>query len=197
MKRMKKYNVIIPYRHKGDSRIKVTFNAALEINAPDDSSAIALGIEEFQKLTAMAQVTWEKEILYSKIQIRLIDENLTETLEFTTNFKSKHVAVLKLAGVVDQETIDRFNAQLNILKIRNFQGLILDFEKLDYMNSSGIGVLVENLSIFKIVIVNANPKVREILELVGLTKILNIVADYEAANRLMAAGLANGEFKEE
>jgi len=178
---MKKYNVIIPYRHKGQSRVKLTFNTALEVTADDDESAERLAIEEFEKLTALSQVKWEKEIIRKYVQVRLVRETEGETLEFATNFKDKFTVVLDVIGSIDGENVDRFQRQLAILKTKNFNNVILDFKQLDYINSSGIGVLVENLSVFKIAILNVGAKVRDVLDLVGLTKILSIFDTAEEA----------------
>lgn len=86
--------------------------------------------------------------------------------------------VVKPEGELDQdsakemrEIIDR---EITIKKIKN---LVLDFNKVSFMDSSGIGVIAGRYKLIaslggKTMLIRANPQVDKILELSGLKKIL-------------------------
>ena len=70
-----------------------------------------------------------------------------------------------------RETIDR---EIELRKIKN---LVLDFNKVSFMDSSGIGVIAGRYKIInslggKTMVIRANEQVDKILEISGLKKIL-------------------------
>jgi len=88
--------------------------------------------------------------------------------------------VVKLDGELDHhsasEVREKIDREINLRKINN---LILDFDKVDFMDSSGIGVIAGRYKIIdslggKIMIIRANEQVDKILEISGLKKILEV-----------------------
>lgn len=100
----------------------------------------------------------------------------------------KKLKLLKFSGQLDETNVDE--KAKGIYDIINSvpQGLflILDFEKLEYMNSKSIGYLTDwytKLSEKKggILIANARPNILDILQVVGLTQLIKCVATIEEA----------------
>lgn len=88
--------------------------------------------------------------------------------------------VVKLDGEFDHhaasEVKDKIDREINLNKINN---LILDFNKVSFMDSSGIGVIAGRYKIIsalggKIMIIRANEQVDRILEISGLKQILEV-----------------------
>lgn len=88
--------------------------------------------------------------------------------------------VVKLDGELDHhsasEVREKIDKEINLRKINN---LILDFDKVGFMDSSGIGVIAGRYKIIdslggKIMIIRANEQVDKILEISGLKKILEV-----------------------
>lgn len=90
------------------------------------------------------------------------------------------------------EDMDHHSAQYLRQKIDNeiikatVKNIIFDFSKVNFMDSSGIGVVVgryKNIQKLngKAAIVNANPKIMQIFEMSGVLKIIPVYTDLEDA----------------
>lgn len=100
----------------------------------------------------------------------------------------KKVKLLKFAGQLDESNVDEKAKEIYDIIQATPQGLFLifDFEKLEYMNSKSIGYLTDwytKLSEKKggIIVANARPNILDILQVVGLTQLINCVGTVEEA----------------
>ncbi len=86
--------------------------------------------------------------------------------------------VAKLKGEIDHHTAPKLKDSLEReIELRNIQNIVLDFDGVTFMDSSGIGVIVgryKQISALggKIMIIRVKPQVDKILELSGLKTIL-------------------------
>lgn len=87
---------------------------------------------------------------------------------------------IRLSGELDhhgaEKTRDEIDEKVNS---NNITKLIIDFENLDFIDSSGIGFVIGRYKNIRkrngvIEIVNASKKVRKILDMSGIGKIINI-----------------------
>ena len=84
-----------------------------------------------------------------------------------------------LIGELDVSSAEIFKKSLNELVDENSQNIKIDLDKLEYIDSTGLGVMVGVLKRLKVngkgIYLN-NPKsnVRKILEITGLDKIFNV-----------------------
>jgi len=84
----------------------------------------------------------------------------------------KQVDVVSVTGRVDSSNSGEFETALKGLLARGRHKLVLDFEQLDYISSSGLRTMVTALKGARnsggdVVIVKANDKIRDTLSLVG------------------------------
>lgn len=100
----------------------------------------------------------------------------------------KKLKLLKFSGQLDETNVDEKAKGIYDIISSVPQGLflILDFEKLEYMNSKSIGYLTDwytKLSEKKggILIANARPNILDILQVVGLTQLIKCVGTVEEA----------------
>lgn len=92
-----------------------------------------------------------------------------------TVFKKAGTLTIHLEGKLDRNTADEAEERINS-EMNGMTKLIIDLEKLEYISSAGLRVLVglrrkigdrQNMAIK-----NAQPPVMEVFELTGLTKYL-------------------------
>ena len=79
-----------------------------------------------------------------------------------------------------RETID------DILISKQVKNIIFNFKNINFMDSSGIGVIIGRYKKIsseggKVFVVNVNPRVKKIFDLSGMNKIINIYDTYEEA----------------
>ncbi|RDY29210.1 anti-sigma F factor antagonist [Romboutsia weinsteinii] len=84
-----------------------------------------------------------------------------------------------IAGEV-REKID------DILISKQVKNIIFDFKNINFMDSSGIGVIIGRYKKIsseggKVFVVNVSPRVKKIFDLSGMNKIINIYDTYEEA----------------
>ncbi len=87
--------------------------------------------------------------------------------------------VAKVAGEIDHHTADRLRDALDReITLNNTRNIVLDFDGVTFMDSSGIGVIVgryKRISALggKVMVIRVKPQVDKILELSGLKTILD------------------------
>jgi|HubBroStandDraft_3_1064219.scaffolds.fasta_scaffold657216_1 anti-sigma B factor antagonist len=96
-----------------------------------------------------------------------------------TAMSNTAVSVLDIDGVLDINTVDNFeNALQECLKKKQYK-IILNLEKLTYISSAGIGVLVGNIKEIRknrgdIKLAGASPEVYNVLDLLDLPGLFKI-----------------------
>lgn len=90
--------------------------------------------------------------------------------------EEKEVWVLKLHGEIDIYTAPKFKETLlNVIETRD-SDIIIDGEQLEYIDSTGLGVLISGLKKLKetdnnITIINLRPNISKLFEITGLNKV--------------------------
>lgn len=91
---------------------------------------------------------------------------------------NQEVSVLEAAGALDFNTVGEFEDALNALFRGKHYKIILDMGKLDYISSSGIGVLVGNIKEVRknrgdIKFSGVSPEVFRVFDILELPKIFH------------------------
>ena len=87
--------------------------------------------------------------------------------------------VAKLDGEIDQSNAAEIREKIDReISLHNMKNLVLDFDKVTFMDSSGIGMLIGRVKLIKarggkILIIRTQPQVDKIIELAGLKKIMD------------------------
>jgi anti-sigma B factor antagonist len=94
----------------------------------------------------------------------------------------KHVSVVKVSGRVDSATAPEMEKALQNLIDLDRSQLVLDLQDTEYMSSAGLRVLVSMLKAAKksggdLRLASLSPRVKEVLELSGLTPVFGIHGD--------------------
>ena len=82
--------------------------------------------------------------------------------------------VAKLDGEIDQSNATEIREKIDReISLNNMKNLVLDFDKVTFMDSSGIGMLIGRVKLIKarggkILIIRTQPQVDKIIELAGL-----------------------------
>lgn len=94
----------------------------------------------------------------------------------------KHVSVVKISGRVDSSTAPEMEKALQDLIETDRHQMVLDLQDAEYMSSAGLRVLVSTLKAAKksggdLKLAQLSPRVKEVLDLAGLTPVFNVHAD--------------------
>jgi anti-anti-sigma factor len=113
---------------------------------------------------------------------------IVTTEDLASTSPDKKVKLLKFAGQLDESNVDEKAKEIYDIIASVPQGLFLifDFEKLEYMNSKSIGYLTDwytklNEKKGGIIVANAKPNILDILQVVGLTQLINCVGTVDEA----------------
>jgi len=73
-----------------------------------------------------------------------------------------------------------------ILMSKAVKNIVFDFERINFMDSSGIGVIIGRYKKIahekgKVSVININPRVKKVFDLSGMNKIINVYSTYEEA----------------
>ena len=97
----------------------------------------------------------------------------------TTTVGSKDIHILRLEGYVDAHTFAEFEEELTRLTDREQQyNLLLDLEKLTYINSTGLGLLMATFRQVRqhggdLVIAKMSDKITNIFNLLGFSRLIH------------------------
>jgi anti-anti-sigma factor len=101
------------------------------------------------------------------------------------------VTLVRVSGVVDSETVDEFGEALNRIFDEGGFNVLLDIEKLSYINTAGLSIIADafkkatqNKGALKIL--KASDAIRELLDVVRFTKIIELYEDEEEAVKSFA-----------
>ena len=89
--------------------------------------------------------------------------------------------IATITGDIDQHTVPSLREQIDLkISYENVRRVIFDFSGLDFMDSSGIGLIIGRYKIMKVIkgtvsVIVTKPTIKKLLELSGIG---NIVAVY-------------------
>jgi anti-anti-sigma factor len=102
-------------------------------------------------------------------------------------------AVVVLNGSIDAKTVMSFQNQLNAVKNRGVSRFILDMEQVKYVNSTGLGYLINLADSVQphgggITLVKVQPKVKVVFDMLGLNAFFRIFNSRKEAIEFFPAG---------
>ncbi|HUF31778.1 MAG TPA: STAS domain-containing protein [Acidimicrobiales bacterium] len=88
-------------------------------------------------------------------------------------------AVLAVSGEVDVATVPRLREQLHGLVAEGSNQIIVDLDGVDFLDSTGLGVLVGALKRVRsndgdLHLICTQPRIRKVFEVTGLTKVFSL-----------------------
>ena len=94
--------------------------------------------------------------------------------------------VLSVLGEVDVYTAPKFREQLIELVAQGKQRIVVDLDAVDFLDSTGLGVLVGGLKRLRshdgdLLLVCNQSRIRKVFEITGLTKVFSIYETVDAA----------------
>ena len=95
-----------------------------------------------------------------------------------TTVDGREVQVLRLEGYVDAHTFAEFEEELTKLVEDGYYNLLLDLEKLTYINSTGLGLLMATFRQVRqhqgdLVIAKMSDKITNIFNLLGFSRLIS------------------------
>ena len=115
-------------------------------------------------------------------------------MNITANFSEDQILTIYLEGAIDSTTAPEAETQImNFYDGHTAKAVVLDAEKLNYISSSGLRVLLKLRKLEQnLTLVNASPEVYDILEMTGFTDLFPVTQAYRTINlqdcELLGAG---------
>ena len=112
----------------------------------------------------------------------------------TTPVNGRDVHILRLEGYVDAHTFTEFEEELTKLVEGGQYNLLLDLEKLTYINSTGLGLLMATFRQVRqyqgdLVIAKMSDKITNIFNLLGFSRLIHTYpTEQEALDRFAQGG---------
>ncbi|HEY0798764.1 MAG TPA: STAS domain-containing protein [Candidatus Baltobacteraceae bacterium] len=102
-----------------------------------------------------------------------------------------HPHVVELSGEIDVYTSPKVKDAITELIDKGHYNLVINLEKVRYIDSTGLGVLIGGLKRVRehggsVNLVCTNPQIKKIFDITGLVKIFGIFDDESAATKAMA-----------
>ncbi|MDR1773565.1 MAG: anti-sigma F factor antagonist [Clostridioides sp.] len=104
---------------------------------------------------------------------------------FTHTIDNKILLIRFTCSELDHHISNEVRDELDsIINKNQIKVIVFDFEKINFMDSSGIGVIIGRYKKIasdggRVSVINVNERVRKIFDLSGLNKIINICKTYE------------------
>ncbi len=101
--------------------------------------------------------------------------------------KNGRTLIAQLIGELDHHSAGEVRETLeNAIKSKAIQNLIFDFSKLNFMDSSGIGVIIGRYKLIKALggtvnVVCANRQMDRLMTMSGLKKLIDVYSDLDQA----------------
>lgn len=110
---------------------------------------------------------------------------------------NKNLKVEFLSNELDHHISNEVREEIDyIIQEKQIKNIIFDFKNMNFMDSSGIGVVIGRYKRVsseggKVAVININPRVKKIFDLSGMSKIIEIHNTYEDALGSFLGGVAN------
>lgn len=110
------------------------------------------------------------------------------------------VKVIQPSGILDRTKAIQFDREITELLAAGTDLVLLDFQDISFMDSSGLGVLVNALKAVKsarrkIAVCSINHQVRMLFELAGVDRLLEIYPNREAVYSAISRAELSGDLK--
>ncbi|MDF1663549.1 MAG: anti-sigma factor antagonist, partial [Planctomycetota bacterium] len=111
-------------------------------------------------------------------------------IKFRPLDKESAMALAELTGVIDGQTIPKFQSTLDEYQKKGIKRLILDMSKISYVNSTGLGSLVKYAEVFEnagggLALLKLPAKVRIVIEMLGLKSFFSVCETLEEAQQAL------------
>jgi len=103
----------------------------------------------------------------------------------------KNILFVDLSGELDQSTSQQVKNKLTLmLESYEIQHIVFNLKRLDFMDSSGIGIILGRYNQLKdhggrVFVVGMNPVVSRVFYLSGLNQIITIIEDERAISKML------------
>jgi anti-sigma B factor antagonist len=110
-------------------------------------------------------------------------------LSLETRHEDGHT-IIEVGGEIDVYTAPKLRDKITELVGNGEYHLVIDMEKVDFLDSTGLGVLVGALKRVRthdgeMALVCTQPRIRKVFEVTGLTKVFNL---YDSVDEAVSAG---------
>jgi len=96
------------------------------------------------------------------------------------------MGIIKLIGELDMHSASDLNESINTIRKNNIKLIILNFSKVSFVDSTGLGVILGRYRVIaaengQILLVGLKPQVKKIFELSGILNVMPLFDDENSA----------------
>jgi len=111
---------------------------------------------------------------------------MAEQLQFERKLLSKGAVLLTLRGILDAQTFEPLEREIQSVFERGGYRLVIDANELQYVSSAGLGVLMNAMAECTahrgdLILIRITPEVHEIFDSLTLTNVFKIAATQDEA----------------
>lgn len=109
----------------------------------------------------------------------------------TEVFIKRNILYIRFDGELDQKSVESVRFKImELIEKYNIRYLVFNFEKLKFMDSSGIGFIIGRYNYLKkinggIILCSLNDQIRRLVMLSGLARICQLRKNEEEANKIL------------
>lgn len=106
-------------------------------------------------------------------------------------FIKRHVLYIRFEGELDQKNVENLRVRVaELIDKYLIKHLVLNFDKLQFMDSSGVGFIIGRYNRLKkekgeVILCSLNPNIKRLVMLSGLSKICSIKRDEDEVNEYL------------
>ena len=106
----------------------------------------------------------------------------------------ENIIIFNISGDIDHHTCENIREKIDTSVIeKNLKNIIIDMRKIDFMDSSGIGLVMGRYRVLsrfdgKLVVVSEDEKINRVLKMSGVDKFVAIVDNIEKAMDIINRG---------
>ncbi|RME75079.1 MAG: STAS domain-containing protein, partial [Planctomycetota bacterium] len=174
---------------QGPKEFEDIFDSSSSTSSADKSEKAAHTPSEFADIfdsPAEGSVENKIEDILANATEEKVAENLTFRQVSLKDIGGKKAVLLQIEGAVDTNTFSSVENKMQSILNEDTVFLVLDFHKLDYINSTGMGLMVkmgDQLQSKKggMVIIRSTQKIRDLFSMLGLSEVVEFQKDLDEA----------------
>jgi anti-anti-sigma factor len=180
---MDRYSVVVPYTESTHRQRGRLYSITIEVKArsPDDAKERAL--EEIKALSDLSSARWSRKIMHDDIRVSRSEAARAGRSSVEAEEREPGTWVVRPGRELDAEANRELERRLDEAVRGGARRLILDMTGLEYVNSTGLGVLMDASERAEIRLAGVQPGPLKLMKMVGLDKVLRFSETVEEALR--------------
>jgi anti-sigma B factor antagonist len=180
---MDRWSVVVPYTESTHRHRDRAYSVTIEVNAasPDDAKERAL--KEIRALSDLSSVRWSRKIMHDRIRVSRSGERPVAAPGVEAEEREPGTWVVTPGRELDADVNRELRRRLDEAVRGGARLVVLDMTGLEYVNSTGLGVLMDAGERTEIRLAGVGAGPLKLMKMVGLDRMLRFSETVEEALR--------------